>query len=244
MGHRLYVSLSLVLGVMGCGRNPGAQTRPYPIPGIEKIEAQIARSRPTCMAAEYSKLKGMSVTVGKEHFASGNGGRFKLESYVVSQVIDRADHLVLSSVFRITEFQENIISASGEKAPRLEVEASCLDLKGEALELQVSPVSEIDAGKGVILKVQPLKINASGEGEMKAMTLNTLATRSLFSLAKTPEAAILLGTEYVSTFKTLKFIVDDSESKVLKVSGEFMGIDASFSRKLIRVEAVYSWEAS
>lgn len=235
MSRSIY-ALSLVLfAVSACGRNPGAQPRSYPIPGIEKIEAQMARLRPKCMSADFSRFKSSTTSVGKEHFISENGGRFILDSYVLSQVIDRADHLVPSTVFRITDFRNT---------PRLRVEASCLDLKDQSLELTVSPVSVIDAKKGTVLKLQPFRIGASAKGELGAKSLETRVATSVLRLAKTPDAAILLGADYIPNFKTLKFAVDASDAKFLSVSGEFIGVDESFSRKLVRVEATYSWEPS
>ncbi len=240
----LLTSIALLLVFSACGRNPGAQPRPYPIPGIAKIEAQIARSQPRCMSADFSLLKAKSVTVGKEHFTNPEGGRYKLTSYHLSEVVDRADRLVPSTTFTVTEFDQNIKSNSGEKAPRLAVEANCLDLKGEALELSVNPVSEIDAKSGLIVSSQPFQLNASAQGELRATTVNTVSATSPLPIVKTPETAILLGTEYMATFKTLKFIVDDADPKLLKVFGDFVGVDETFARKLIHIDATYAWDVN
>lgn len=234
MNKDIKVFLAAFLALSGCGRNPGALPRTYPFPGIAEIEAQIARLQPKCMAADFSGLKASTVSIGKKHFISEEGGRFKLVSYVVSQVIDRADRFVLSTVFRMSEFQ----------ATEIRIEAPCLDLKGEALELAISPVSEIDAQKGFALKQQPFQLAASAKGELSLKSLRTREASSPFDLAKVPEVAILLGTDYVSKFKTLKFTVDGSDAKRVNVVGEFIGIDESFSRKLVRVEATYGWEVS
>lgn len=220
-----------------CGRNPGARARSYP--GMEKIEEAIAAAEPKCVRFEAKRIGTAAVVTGKEKFAAGRRGVYTLESFRVSQAADRIDRMVSSSVFRMTEFGE----LSGP-APRVAIEAECLDLKGEGLSLSLSPVTEIDSSTGRILGARPLSLEVAANGRIRAKTKGATSVPQSPPAGKVPEAALLLGAAYAETLSVLSFRVKEAEDGSLSVEAEFVGMDSKLSRLFIRVEAVYGWDSA
>ncbi len=235
---------SLILGIAtataftACGRNPGAKARAYP--GTEKIEAAMAAAQPKCVRFDSKVIRGLSIVDGKEKFRATRKGVFKLDSYVISQATDQPDRVVPNSIFQVTEFED-----LGNLAPRLAIEAKCVDLKDQTQTLAVAPVTRIDSETGKILQIQPFDLEVDTAGKMSAQSeIPQTQTTEILPVGKIPEAAILLGSEYTKTFRTISFHVVESADGSLNVRAEFIGMDPNtLSRILIRVEAVYGWDA-
>lgn len=220
-----------------CGRNPGARARAYP--GTEKIEEALAAAEPKCVRFDTKQIGATAVVTGKEKFVTGRQGSFILESLQISQASDRTDRTVPSSIFQMTDFED----ASG-RAPRLAIEARCLDLKGEGLALAISPVTQIESANGRVLQSQPVALEVAANGRMRAETKFPEIARKPIPANEIPEAALLLGVAHAKNFKVISFHVTEAEDGSLTVRAEFIGVDPKLSRLYIRVEAVYGWDAA
>jgi hypothetical protein len=234
----LIIAIAAACTLTACGRNPGAKARAYP--GTEKIEAAMAAAQPKCVSFDPKEIHGQSIVDGKEKFGTSRKGVFKLDSYVISQATDRPDRVVPNSIFQVTEF-EDLASA----APRLAIEAKCVDLKNQTQSLALAPVTRINSETGMILQSQPFDLEVDTAGKMSAQSELPLAqTAQILPVGKIPESAILLGTDYTKTFKTISFHVVESADGSLTVKAEFIGMDPNtLSRILVRVEAVYGWDS-
>ena len=233
----LIIALAATAALSGCGRNPGAHARSYP--GTEKIEAAMAAAQPKCIAFDPKRIRATADVVGKEKFASGKLGLFKLKAFKISQAIDRADRSVPSSIFEVSDFDDQ-----SSRAPRLAVEPACLDLKGEPQKLSLAPITRVDAHSGTVLRSQPFSIDVRATGTVSAESREPAPSPGKIRIAAIPESAILLGSEFAATFKTLAFHVSEAEDGSLRVNAEFIGVDPNLSRLFIRVEAVYGWNAT
>jgi len=221
-----------------CGRNPGANARSYP--GTERIEAALAAAQPKCVPLDPKRIQAKATVSGKEKFMTDRKGVFKLDSYRVSQAADLADHSVPNAVFAISEFED--LSSS---APRLAIEAECLDLKGNETALSLSPVTRIDSETGLALQAQPFSLAVDAKGALEARSRVPTDSTSPLPAGKVPEAALLLGAEYAQTSKTLSFTAEETEDGSLKIRAEFIGMDpATLARIFTRVEAVYGWDSA
>jgi hypothetical protein len=124
------------------------------------------------------------------------------------------------------------------------IRAECSDLKGSDLKLALAPVAEIESERGIISGLQPFEISATGRGGLDAASKPKVAPAQPVPMAKAPEVAILLSQDLVASMKALRFSVKERPDGSLFVSGDFAGIDEEFGRRVYRVRAVYSWDAS
>lgn len=236
-------AVTLVVGglaLTACGRNPGAKPRSYPVPGIEKLEERMANAQAKCVKINPTELRRRVVVQGKEMFAANRAGSFRLENYAFSKVSDRAEGVLPNLRIQVTDFDDLV-----SRAPRLSIEATCMDLKGVAQELKLSPVVEIESETGLIRQTQPFVLTIPAEGSMSATSLEPSPVEQPIPVSRIPsEAAMLLGAENAEGLKTISFRVKESEDGSMEVNAEFAGVDAEFSRIVIRVRAVYRWDAA
>ncbi len=234
-------ALCLAVGALtltACGRNPGAQPRSYPIPGIEKLEERMANAQAKCVKINPTEIRRRAVVQGKEMFAADRAGSFRLEKYEFSKVAGRVEGIVPNLKIQVTDFDDLV-----SRAPRLSIEATCMDLKGVAQELKLSPVVEIESETGQIQQTQPFVLSIPPTGSMSATSLEPARVEQPIPVSRMPsEAAMLLGADNVEGLRTISFRVKESEDGSMEVNAEFA--DSEFSRIVIRVRAVYRWDAA
>ena len=248
--HSIRYALVLVISgitLVSCGRNPGAQPRSYSnpdiqtrLPGIEKLEKLQEDARAKCVQADLSSLRRQAVIQGKEMFSSNRAGAFRLEAFDYSKVSDRVERIMPNLKIQVTDFDDLV-----SRAPRLSIEATCIDTKGLAQELKLSPALEIDSEVGMIRQTQPFVVTIPAEGVLSATSLRPVLLEQPIPVSRVPsEAAMLLGAENSEGLKTISFRVKESEDGSMEVNAEFAGVDAEMSRIVIRVRAIYRWDAA
>lgn len=237
--HRILIAAALT-ALAACGRNPGPVARSYPVPGIEKIQHQMELGKTKCLAFDPKSLGVKTAATGKDKFKTEAAGKFRLQSYEISGILDQVDRSVPNYALRVTEFQPKSPAADAA----LVVEADCLDLKGTPQMLSFSPVTEIDAKSGMIAAAQPFSVAVATNGTMKATSAIIQTASTPVSVDQAPEAAILLGQDYMQSVQMLSFDVTSDAGGSLRIDAEFAGFDQNLTRRLFQVRAVYSLEAA
>lgn len=235
----ILLSAASLAVLASCGRNPGPVVRNYPFPGAAQVEKQIALAKTKCMDFNPKDLGAQTESTGKEKFKPEAPGRFTLENYEVTGIVDQVDRTVPNYSLKVTSFH----SLDG-KAPALVIDAECLDTKEIEQKLSFSPVTEIDSKTGLVLSAQPFTVGIAQNGALTASSLKSESAPQPVPAKDAPEAALLLGQAYMKSLKTMHFNVASAADGGLEIEAQFVGFDQNLSRQVYRVHAVYSWEST
>ncbi len=212
------------ISISSCGRNPGAHS--------ERADAN-----PKCIQPPSVRIQNKVVHPGKEKFATGRAGRFRLETYEYARLSTLEDGAVPNLAITITDFED-----LSSRAPRLAIDANCLDLKNLAQEINVSPVVEIDSEEGLIRAIQPLVFSAGANGKLSAVSALPVFSDQAVPVVKSLEATLLLGLEHAEDLDVVLFRVSERADGSMEVMAEFA--DKDLARIFIQVRAVYRWDAA